>query len=77
MPGKAVLLALLMMTSTQAFAGMMEGTPQEQAACRPDVRRFCHGLGAGASGGDFLGCLQAHRVRLRPVCRAVLESHGQ
>jgi hypothetical protein len=75
---KAILLAVLVAASSPVFAaGLMQGTPKEQAACRPDVRRFCHALKPGSSSGDFLACLQAHRDKLRPACRAVLESHGQ
>jgi len=51
-----------------------QGTPEERAACRPDVRRFCHAI---EEGGDFLSCLQEHREKLSRACREVLESHGQ
>lgn len=69
----ALLLAVLGATcSTQALAA--QGTPQEQAACRHDVARWCR----GAHGDDaVLVCLQSHRGRLSNACRSVLESNGR
>jgi hypothetical protein len=69
-----VLTAVLIAASSAAFA--QSGTPQEEAACRPDVRRFCHTV-AGSGNGPVLACLQEHREKLRKACRQVLESHGQ
>ena len=67
---KLVLVALISVASSTVFA---QGSTDEDAACRPDVRRFCHDV---KEGGNFLGCLQTHRAKLRRQCRAVLESHG-
>jgi hypothetical protein len=52
-----------------------QGTPEEQAACRPDARRLCREL----VGNDMavLACFQQNRAKLSPACRAVLERHGQ
>jgi hypothetical protein len=75
---KAILLAILVAACSPVFAaGLLQGTPQEQAACRPDVRKFCYAIAPGSNAGDFLACLQAHRSRLAAACRALLESHGQ
>jgi hypothetical protein len=52
------------------------GTPQEDAACRRDTRRFCRHIKAGAGNNAFLQCLQEHRARLSKPCDAVLKSHG-
>ena len=52
------------------------GTPQEKAACRRDVRKFCRHLKAGAGDGAFLRCLQEHREKLSKACGEVLRSHG-
>ena len=70
-----VLVAVLTAAASAAIA--QSGTPAEQAACRPDVRRFCHAIKEGAGNGSFLSCLQEHRAKLRRACREVLESHGQ
>ncbi len=52
------------------------GTPQEEAACRRDTRKFCRHVKAGAGNDAFLQCLQAHRSKLSRACDAVLRSHG-
>jgi Cysteine rich repeat len=67
---KLVLVAVLSAASSTVFA---QGTAEEEAACRPDVRRFCHAI---PEGGNFLKCLQEHREKLRRPCRAMLEGHG-
>jgi hypothetical protein len=67
---KLVLATVLITASSTVFA---QGTADEQAACRPDVRRFCHAI---PEGGNFLRCLQEHREKLRRPCRGMLESHG-
>jgi hypothetical protein len=71
-----VTAALVFVSATASFA-QFDGTPQEQAACRPDVRKHCRDLKADAGSPAFLACLQANRAKLSKSCRAVLESHGQ
>jgi hypothetical protein len=66
--------AALLVLSSGAMA--QQGSSEEQAACRPDVRRFCYKLKNGDGTDAFLQCLQEHRARLSGRCRAVLESHG-
>jgi hypothetical protein len=74
---KAILLAILVAASSPVFAaGLMQGTPQEQAACRPDVRKFCHAVKPGSGNGAFLSCLQASRAKLSKACLTVLENNG-
>src|ERR1700730_11624128 len=53
-----------------------EGTAKEQAACRPDVRRYCHSIKPGSDSGAYLSCLQTNRAKLSKACLAVLVSHG-
>jgi hypothetical protein len=54
---------------------MPQGTPEERAACAPDVHRFCeHAL---PDTFRVLQCLQANRSRISRACREVLERHGQ
>ena len=52
-----------------------QGTPEEQAACRPDVDRFCRE--AVPDTFRVLACLQSERARISAPCWRVLESHGQ
>ena len=68
----AAALAVLSSTAMAQFSG----TPEEQAACRPDVRRFCYKIPESQGTNAYLQCLQEHRSRLSASCRAVLESHG-
>jgi hypothetical protein len=58
-------------------AAGMSGTPKEQAACRPDVRRFCSHVKQGSDSSAYLSCLEANRSKLSKACLGVLESHGQ
>ena len=53
-----------------------QGTPKEQAACRPDVHQFCSSIKPGSNDVMFLLCLQTNRAKLSKACRDVLESHG-
>jgi hypothetical protein len=68
------LSGLLMGLTTIALA--QSGTPEEQAACRPDVRRFCYKLKEGEASEAFFQCLQEHKSRLSKRCLAVIEKHG-
>jgi hypothetical protein len=52
-----------------------QGTAEERAACRPDVRRHCRN--AGDDSMRVLSCLQEHRSQLSRACRGVLEKNGQ
>ncbi len=69
--------ALFLACSTPLHAQDMQGTPEEQAACRSDVRKLCRGGKLGAGSGTVLACLQAHRDKLSRPCVRVLASHGQ
>lgn len=57
------------------FSNLMKGTPEEEAACRPDVEKYCHD--AEPDTFRVLGCLKDQRRRISKKCLAVLESHGQ
>ena len=60
----------------QTAQGLFNGTPEEQAACRRDVRQFCRHIKANAGNDAFLQCLQEHRAKLSEACGRVLKSHG-
>ncbi len=74
---RKLVLALALTAAAVATIAQAGGTPEEQTACRPDVRRFCHTIPPGSGDGAFLACLQEHRAKLHRACREVLESHGQ
>jgi Cysteine rich repeat len=51
-----------------AFA---QGTPQQRAACRPDVVKFCKGKGEDP--GVLLGCLEDNKDKISEKCRKVID----
>jgi hypothetical protein len=51
------------------------GTPEDRAACEPDVRRYC--ANALPDQLRVLGCLQDHRTRISRACQGVLTKYGQ
>ena len=48
------------------------GTPEQRAACAPDVRRFCKHLKSEDGPFAYLSCLQEHKDKLRPACVTVI-----
>jgi hypothetical protein len=60
---------------SMAFAE--SGSPEQQDACRPDVRRFCHKIKEADGDSAFVDCLKANRAKLSKACRTMLESNGQ
>ena len=74
---KLTALTLIIASGVPAMAAAAsQGTSKEQAACRPDVRRFCSSIKAGSDDSAFLSCLQSHRSKLSKACLRVLVSHG-
>jgi hypothetical protein len=74
--GKIVVFALVLVAmACPSPASAQSGTPEEQAACRPDARRLCREY----VGNDqaVLACFQQNRAKLSRACRAVLERHGR
>ena len=54
-------------------AALAQGTEQQRAACRPDVRKFCHQLRSDAGSSAFQQCLEEHRAKLSVKCQRVLD----
>ena len=54
---------------------MPQGTPEERAACAPDVQKYCEA--ALPDTMRVLACLQSNRSRISNACNQVLVSHGQ
>jgi len=71
-----MLLFSAALIGVSSLAMAQQGTPEERAACRPDVRRFCYKIRESDGSNAYLQCLQQHRERLSRRCRGVLESHG-
>jgi hypothetical protein len=79
----AIVLAAAVAGSTVALAQlplplplpMPQGTPEDRAACEPDVQRHCR-----SSIPDqlrVLNCLQDNRKRISQACQGVLVKYGQ
>jgi hypothetical protein len=52
-----------------------QGTPEDRAACEPDVQRHCKA--AVPDQLRVLNCLQDNRKRISKSCQAVLVKYGQ
>jgi hypothetical protein len=53
---------------SSAFA---QGTPQQRAACRADVAKFCKGKGEDP--GVILTCLEDNKDKISDKCRKVID----
>jgi hypothetical protein len=68
-----VIVVLTLLAAMSPAWGQSAGSKEEQAACRPDVRRLC-----GQIKGDdkaYRECLQAHFHELSQKCQQVLMNH--
>ncbi len=67
-------VALAQQQAPMPFPNMMQGTPQEQAACAPDSTRYCKRFEPDPLA--VLGCLQQNRERISKPCQRVLANRG-
>ena len=72
----AIFLATLFLVASQALAQGQKpeemGTPEQRAACGPDVGRYCKHVKPEEGPMAYLSCLQEHREKLRPACLKVI-----
>ena len=54
-----------------AACAFAQGTPQQRAACRPDVVKFCKGKGEDP--GVLLTCLEDNKDKISEKCRKVID----
>lgn len=77
---KAPFAAGLLLAAAMILPGVpaqaLSGTQEEQAACRPDVTKFCKGI-QGDDENAFVACLVSHASQLSQRCRKVLQAHGK
>ena len=64
-------VAAVLALSTVPTLALAQGTPQQRAACRPDVVKFCKGKGEDP--GVLLGCLEDNKDKISEKCRKVIE----
>ena len=69
---KALLALVFVGVSSMAMA---QGTPEEQAACRPDVRKFCYKIPQSAGNNAFQDCLMSNRNIISPKYQQALMAH--
>jgi hypothetical protein len=62
------MLLLLTFVSCSSMVWAMSGTPEEQAACGPDVRKFCAKVPPGSGDMAYLTCLVNNRDALSVKC---------
>jgi len=68
---RLTLIAIL--ASAPLSAGFAQGTPQQRAACRSDVVKFCKGKGEDP--GVLLSCLEENKDKISEKCRKVIEQN--
>jgi hypothetical protein len=74
-PGAALAQARAQPGIPNPFEQMFQGTPEDQAACRPDSSRFCKS--AEPDQLRVLACLKANRTAISVACQNVLKRNGQ
>jgi hypothetical protein len=83
---RVVIALLLVSTATSVYAqnntsvvlpggAVLEGTPEEQAACSGDAHRYCKD--AIPDNFKVLDCLKAERTKISKACQLVLQNHRQ
>ena len=64
-------LSVAFALSLSSAVALAQGTPQQRAACRPDVTKFCKGKGEDP--GVLLSCLEDNKDKISEKCRKVIE----
>lgn len=60
----------------QTYNVQTSGTPEQRAACGPDVRRLCRSLKDSDGPFAYLQCFQTNHTRLSARCLGMLQSYG-
>ena len=63
---------ITLLASAPLSSAVAQGTPQQRAACRPDVVKFCKGKGEDP--GVLLTCLEDNKDKISDKCRKVIEA---
>src|ERR1700740_3670919 len=64
------LILIAVLVSAPLSSAFAQGTPQQRAACRPDVAKFCKGKGEDP--GVLLQCLEDNKDKISEKCRHVI-----
>jgi hypothetical protein len=71
MISRKALLALAF-ASVSSIARAQMGTPEQRAACRHDVRKFCSKLALGSPDRAYQDCLEMNRDKVSAKCQRAL-----
>ena len=74
MPVARLSLIALALLGARA-AALAQGTPQQRAACRADVAKFCKGLGDDP--GLILDCLEKNKDKIAEKCQKVIAENDK
>jgi hypothetical protein len=69
------LMLIAVLAALPVSAGFAQGTPQQRAACRPDVAKFCKGKGDDP--GVLLTCLEDNKDKISEKCRKVIAENDE
>ena len=72
-PVRLTFIAVALAVTTAA--ALAQGTPQQRAACRPDVAKFCKGLGDDP--GLILDCLEKNKDKIAEKCQKVIAENDK
>lgn len=72
---RALLLGIVLAATSTIALAQLTGTPEEQRACRGDVRKLCSQVSESSGAEAFKACLQQNYAKLSPKCQAVLQAH--
>jgi hypothetical protein len=73
---RRILIAAALLGFSSSIALATGGTKEQQDACRPDVRKFCHHL-KDADDDAYLQCFELNRDSLSKPCSDMLKSYGK
>ena len=74
---RRILISAVMLGVGSMALAATSGTPEQQDACRPDVRKFCHHLKEADGDDAYLQCLEINRSDLSKPCSDMLKSYGK
>lgn len=72
---RTLITVVVLGVSSMALANT-SGTPDQRAACGPDVHKFCHKLKEADGDFAYLQCLELNRDSLTGPCSTMLKGFG-
>jgi hypothetical protein len=72
---RAILLSAMIFDGPSM--ALASGTPEQRAACAPDVAKFCKNLKEADGDDAYLKCLETNRSDLSAPCDAMLKNYAK